>query len=519
MNRMQNPKLIGFLVGFGGVSFIGLILVMAWVIFGNAPSSPTLVPSALPVSERLTVVPTALEPGATPSPTVGSPSTPTSLSTPIPLSPTPTRSESISYTVREGDTLFDIALAYGVSVETLQDANDLDGETIRPGQVLIIPPGPLPTPTPYLEGDTLVHTVSSGETLIGIAKQYSVTVELIQSANELDSETIQPGWELRIPAGEIKQITPTATTPGEQPWQPSILEGDLQAAYPLTLKGDRFTLHYQPETPAARAPDQVRQLVESALSHIEGKLDVRLEDDFDVYIAGSLFAPPDTALRGRSFSSERRNFYLYDDTGTPNERRYLITHELTHLVIWNTVSRPSSVMLHEGVAVYTGEEALAAAGFIPLAHFCAAYQQSGQLPPLSESRAYLGHIRDLDLYFASGCFVQYLIEEYGLSDFKQLFTSGDYPGIYGRTPSQLEQEWISTLEATSNELTFEAGDLVSSLSSLADAYDLLFDDFRGTSSQMAAYRELDQARIAVLQARFDEAQAHLQEFRQLLQGG
>jgi LysM repeat protein len=518
MNRMQNPKLIGFLVGFGGVSFIGLILIVGWVIFGGTLSSPTLVPSAVPVAERLTVVPPAAEQTVTPSPTIGTPSTPISLPTPIPLSPTPTRSESIEYAVREGDTLFDIALAYGVSVETLQDANDLNGETIRPGQVLIIPPGPLPTPTPYLEGNTLVHTVSSGETLIGIAKQYSVTVEMIQSANELTSETIQPGWELRIPAGEVKQLTPTATTPGEQPWQPSILEGDLDAAYPLTLKGDRFTLHYQPETPVARLPDQVRRLVESALSHIEDKLDVRLEDEFDVYMAGSLFAPPDTALRGRSFSPERRNFYLYDDTGTPNERRYVITHELTHMVIWNTIGRPSSVMLHEGVAVYTGVEALEAAGFIPLSHFCAAYQQTDQLPSLSQRRDYLGHIRGLDLYNAAGCFVEYLIEEYGLGDFKQLFTSGDYPGVYGRTLSQLEREWIKTLEATGKELTFEADLLVASVAQVADAYDRLFKDFNGTSSQMAAYHELDQARIALLQARFDEAQDHLQEFEELLQG-
>jgi LysM repeat protein len=520
MNRMQNPKLIGFLVGFGGVSFIGLILIVGWVIFGGALSSPspTLVPSAAPVAERLTVVPPPREQADTPSPTVGSPSTPTSPPLPTPLPPTPTRGESIEYTVREGDTLFDIGLAYGLNVETLQDANDLDEETIRPGQVLIIPPGPLPTPTPYVEGDAIVHTVSRGETLIGIAKQYSVTVEMIQTANELTSETIQPGWELRIPAGEIKQPTPTATTPAEMPWQPSILEGDLEAGYPLNLESERFTLHYQPETPAARLPDQVRRLVESALSHIEDKLDVRLEDEFDVYMAGSLFAPPNTALRGRSFSSGRRNFYLYDGTGTPNERRYVITHELTHMVIWNTVGRPSSVMLHEGVAVYTGVEALEAAGFIPLSRFCAAYQQADQLPSLSGNRDYLGHIRDLDLYNAAGCFVQHLIEEYGLSDFKQLFISGDYPGIYGRTRSQLEQEWIDTLDAIGTELTFDPDLLVTSVAQVADAYDRLFEDFGGTSSQMAAYHELDQARIAVLQARFDEAKDHLTEFEELLQG-
>ena len=40
-----------------------------------------------------------------------------------------------------------------------------------------------------------------------------------------------------------------------------------------------------------------------------------------------------------------------------------------------------------------------------------------------------------------------------------------------------------------------------------------------TSSQMAAYRALDQARIATLQGQFDEAQEHLDEFERLLKGG
>lgn len=527
--KKKDPRLIGFLVGFGGITLIGLIVIAGLAVLSNPPGSPTLLPSVAPISERATVAQ-----AVTPSPRSGDLSAPTlspsSTTQPSPPesvpAPTPThggasqtRSESIQYIVREGDTLFEIAIAYGVSVETIQAANDLEGETIIPGQALIIPPGPLPTPTPYAEGDAIVHTVSSGETLIGIAEHYSVTVETIQTANDLDSETIQPGWKLRIPAGDVEPSTSVVVaTEADRPWQPSILEGNLAAAYPLGVEGERFTLHYQPDTPAARAPNRVAALVESALNHIERKLQVSLEGHFDVYVAGSLFAPPDMALRGRSFSSQRRNFYLYDDTGTPEEHRYMITHELTHLVIWNTVGRPSSVMLHEGLAVYTGVEAMEAAGFIPLSHFCAAYQQAGQLPRLSGGRAYLGHTRDLDLYFAAGCFVQYLIETYGLDDFKQLFASGNYPGIYGRTLRQLEREWAETLAAVSDELAFDPDDLVAYVAEIADAYDQLFADFSGTSAQMAAYRELDQARIAVHQGRFDEAQDHLDKFEELLKG-
>jgi LysM repeat protein len=539
MAKKKNQQLLGFIAGFGGVALLALLAGVGWVAFGPSPSS-TLVPSAVPVSQQVTVVPATSEAQqGTPLASVYQSSPPTSPPTATEPAPSPIqidaslpRSQPLEYVVREGDTLFDIALAYGLSVETLQTVNNLESETINPGQVLIIPPEPLPTPTPRIDGDALVHTVSSGETLITIAENYSVTVEAIQVANDLDSEVIQPGLELRIPLGDAEptalaaeeQATPDsnslaeATTAIEEPWSPSILEGDLARGYPLTVEGERFTLHYQPDTPAARAPNQVAALIESALDHIEGKLDVTLEDHFDVYVAGSLFASDDIALRGRSFSSQRRNFYLYDDTGTPDERRYVIVHELTHLVVWNTVSRPSSVMLHEGLAVYTGVEAMEAAGFIPLPQFCAAYQQTGQLPRLSGSRAYLGHIRDLDLYFAAGCFVQHLIETYGVKDFKQLFSSGNYSRVYGSSLTKLEAEWVKTLDAVGDELDFDPDDLVTGVTDVTGAYERLFADFHGTPSQMAAYRELDQARIAVLQGRFDEAQTHLSEFETHLEG-
>ena len=128
-------------------------------------------------------------------------------------------------------------------------------------------------------------------------------------------------------------------------------------------------------------------------------------------------------------------------------------------------------MLHEGLAVYTGIDAMEAAGFLPLESFCAAYHQTGQLSRLTEKRSYMGHIRDLDLYLAAGCFVTYLIEKYGIADFKQLFTSDDYPSIYGRTLAQLEREWSKTLDAV--DLTFDSEDLVTSVDGVRKVKNLI----------------------------------------------
>jgi membrane-bound lytic murein transglycosylase D len=44
------------------------------------------------------------------------------------------------------------------------------------------------------------HTVKSGETLFGIAREYGVTVPALREANDMDAgAALQPGQKLRIP--------------------------------------------------------------------------------------------------------------------------------------------------------------------------------------------------------------------------------------------------------------------------------------------------------------------------------
>jgi LysM repeat protein len=74
-------------------------------------------------------------------------------------------------TVKAGDTLSQIAVDHGTSVERLAQANGLpDPNRIQVGQQLVLVPAEAPAATaPATSQAPLVHVVASGETLTGIA--------------------------------------------------------------------------------------------------------------------------------------------------------------------------------------------------------------------------------------------------------------------------------------------------------------------------------------------------------------
>ncbi len=97
-----------------------------------------------------------------------------------------------SYIVQTGDTLYDISVSYKISVDKLIAINNIDGTTIKPGQVLKLSTAQEP-PAP------LIVEVKTGDTLWSLAREYDSSVSDIMGLNNLNSESIRPGDKIIIP--------------------------------------------------------------------------------------------------------------------------------------------------------------------------------------------------------------------------------------------------------------------------------------------------------------------------------
>lgn len=98
------------------------------------------------------------------------------------------------YTVKKGDTLYQIAKKYNINVDELKKTNNLTTNNLSIGQKLTIPKKQTEKPTV-----TTIYTVKKGDTLYQIAKKYNTTVNDIKQLNNLTNNLLSIGQELKIP--------------------------------------------------------------------------------------------------------------------------------------------------------------------------------------------------------------------------------------------------------------------------------------------------------------------------------
>ena len=124
--------------------------------------------------------------------------------------------ESNTYTVKSGDSLWNIARKYGTTVNELKRLNNLTSDNLSIGQVLRVPSSEADS-----EGGTSItnqtYTVKSGDSLWNIANRYGTTVNQLKSLNGLTTNNLAIGQKLLIPTNNQTANTYTVKS-GDSLW-------------------------------------------------------------------------------------------------------------------------------------------------------------------------------------------------------------------------------------------------------------------------------------------------------------
>lgn len=91
------------------------------------------------------------------------------------------------HVIKSGETLWSISQKYGVTINSIIQANQItNANVLYPGTRLLIP--------------SRIHVIQPGETLWQVANTYGVTVQALISENQIQNPNlIYPGLQLRIP--------------------------------------------------------------------------------------------------------------------------------------------------------------------------------------------------------------------------------------------------------------------------------------------------------------------------------
>lgn len=96
-----------------------------------------------------------------------------------------------TYIVKKGDSLYAIAREFGITVDELKQANNLSNNNLSIGMVLTIPKVSSGT-------NDNIYIVKPGDSLYKIANMYGMSVNELKTLNNLSSNLLSIGQELKV---------------------------------------------------------------------------------------------------------------------------------------------------------------------------------------------------------------------------------------------------------------------------------------------------------------------------------
>ena len=114
--------------------------------------------------------------------------------------PTTIKPDYTVYTVQKGDSLWSIANKYGISINDIIQENNLGTTMLNIGQQILIPT--IKEEQKETADNKNIYIVQSGDSLWNIAKKFNISVNELKSINNLATNMISIGQKLIIPEQE-----------------------------------------------------------------------------------------------------------------------------------------------------------------------------------------------------------------------------------------------------------------------------------------------------------------------------
>jgi LysM repeat protein len=241
--------------------------------------------------------------------------------------------------VQPGENLFRIGLQYGLTVETLMQANGLyNPSVVYAGQSLCIPGNvPAPAPNPQPSACNVYYTIKWGDTLSGIAARYGVSMYAVMQANHIfNANFIYAGMIILIPCKPSSGAVTYAQWKGEY-----FNNSDLAGAPSFTRNDASIAFNWGQGWPNARlAADNFSVRWTRVLNFTEGtfRFSVKVDDGARLFVDNILVIDEWHTASGATYTADV-------PLGTGNHAIRLEYYEATGnafaYLTWTRLSTPS----------------------------------------------------------------------------------------------------------------------------------------------------------------------------------
>lgn len=105
-----------------------------------------------------------------------------------------------THTVQKGETLYSISKKYNSTIQSISEANKIDGTDIKVGQKLIIPASSGESKKQPAIKQSSIYTVKKGDTWYGIARNFNTNVKSLYELNNSTADTpLKVGQKVNVP--------------------------------------------------------------------------------------------------------------------------------------------------------------------------------------------------------------------------------------------------------------------------------------------------------------------------------